>query len=467
MHIHILGICGTFMGGLAVIARQLGHTVSGADVNFYPPISTQLESLGIPLVSGYGLEHLMLKADLILIGNTLRRGTEAIEYILNNDLPYMSGPEWLRSVVLRHCHVVAVAGTHGKTTTTGMLMWMLQQTGFDPGFLCGGVPNNFNISARVGKSPFFVIEADEYDTAFFDKRSKFVHYHPRTLIINNIEFDHADIFRDLVDVKRQFSHLLRTLPSEGIIVFPSFDDNVKEVLTNGCWTPTTAFNCRDPEATWHAENINTSVDGNEFEVWHHNSYCGTVKWQLLGDHNVNNALAAIAAISHIDGISIQAAITALCDFTGIKRRLEVIGTVRDITVYDDFAHHPTAVAATISGLRSKIDAVGGTTFAQPKITVAIELASNSMSSGVYGEQLITALNGADEVHIMHSKAKWDLEQLLQNATIPMTIGTMVDEIIERVAQTAQAGDHIVIMSNKDFGGIHQKLLQRLTTDYAT
>ena len=452
MRIHILGICGTFMGGLAVLAKQLGHDVSGSDDNVYPPMSTQLEAQGIKLQQGYKIEHLNNAPDLIIVGNTMSRGKEIIEHILNHNLPYISGPQWLNENVLKKRHVLAISGTHGKTTTTGMLTWILQYAKKSPGFLCGGVPKNFGVSACLGEAPFFVIEADEYDTAFFDKRSKFVHYCPSTLIINNIEFDHADIFPDLAAIQRQFAHLLRLVPGNGLVIYPKNDNNTQDTLKQGCWSPTTTFAGDDLNADWHVRNIKASQD--EFEVYHGDNYCGTVAWQLAGMHNINNALAAIAAADHV-GISAQESIAALNNFLGIKRRLELIGTTKtkNISIYDDFAHHPTAITTTLQGLRAKVSAAKNT-----KIIVAIELASNSMKAGVHGENLILALNAADNVFILRPNANANLEGLLEHAKIPMQICGTVDEIVERIAGVVNVGDKVLVMSNKNFGGIQDELL---------
>lgn len=491
MHIHILGICGTFMGGLAVLAEELGHEVSGSDVNVYPPMSTQLEARGIELHEGYRAAYLaQLRPDLIIVGNTMSRGNEVVEYILNNNLSYVSGPEWLKHAVLNKRHVIAVSGTHGKTTTTGMLMWILHAAGKDPGFLCGGVPKNFNISARLGSSPFFIIEADEYDTAFFDKRSKFVHYHPNTLIINNIEFDHADIFPDLAAIKRQFAHLLRLVPNapaHGLVIYPHFDNNVKDVLTKGCWSRTTTFACNDAwdkqqqqyvpadtdndnNAAWCARNIRAHATDTTFEIYHQGNICGTTRLQLSGLHNVNNALAALAASTHV-GIDTHTAISALNDFVGIKRRLECVGEVDGITIFDDFAHHPTAVIATLEGVRAREHATAKSVAhknrnAHGRIIVAIELASNTMRAGMHGASVIQALNHADYAYILRPQiqiqANWGLESLLQNhAQIPMRVCPTIEEIIIEIIGTAKPGDQIVIMSNKSFGMLQQKLLRQL------
>lgn len=450
MRIHILGICGTFMGGLAVLAKQLGHEVSGSDDNVYPPMSTQLESQGIKLKQGYKIENITPAPDLTIIGNTMRRGQEIVEYILNNNLSYLSGPQWLNETILKKRHVLAISGTHGKTTTTGMLTWILHATGKKPGFLCGGVPKNFSVSANLGDSPFFVIEADEYDTAFFDKRSKFIHYCPRTLIINNIEFDHADIFPNIDAIKRQFAHLLRLVPSQGLIVCSALDNNVQDVLKQGCWTPITSFAWNDHNINWHVKNLNLSQD--KFDVYNNEIYCGTVAWELAGIHNINNALAAIAAAQHI-GIAASESITALNMFSGIKRRLELVGTTKtnNIKVYDDFAHHPSAIASTLQGLRAKTG--------NNRIIAVIELASNTMRTGTHGENIIKALNYADNAFILRPNATWNLDSLLAHATVPMQICDTIEKIIKQISITTKTKDTILVMSNKNFGGIQKKLLE--------
>lgn len=380
MHIHILGICGTFMGGLAVIARQLGHQVSGSDQNVYPPMSTQLQQQGIQLMDGYRAENLDVEPDLVIIGNALSRGNPEVEAVLNKGLPYVSGPQWLAEHVLHDKWVLGVAGTHGKTTTASMLGWILEHQGFNPGFLIGGIPLNFGISARLdggaeNKSGFFVIEADEYDSAFFDKRSKFVHYRPRTAILNNLEFDHADIFPDLDAIKRQFHHLVRTIPGEGLIISPERDANINDVLAMGCWTPV-AKTAIDADAQWQAKLL--KADGSQFSVIFENIGQGIVDWALTGEHNVYNALSAIVAANHI-GILPKDAIAALGQFINVKRRMEVIARINGVTLYDDFAHHPTAIATTLDGLRKQVG--------QERIIAIVEPRSNTMRLGVHTETL--------------------------------------------------------------------------------
>ncbi|MCK5191438.1 MAG: UDP-N-acetylmuramate:L-alanyl-gamma-D-glutamyl-meso-diaminopimelate ligase, partial [Methylococcales bacterium] len=351
MHIHILGICGTFMGGLALIARELGYKVSGSDQNVYPPMSTQLEQQGIQLMNGYKAENLECKPDLVVIGNAMSRGNEEVEAVLNQGIKYISGPQWLSEHVLQDKWVLAVAGTHGKTTSSSMLAWILEYQGFNPGFLIGGIPLNFGLSARLGESDFFVIEADEYDSAFFDKRSKFVHYRPRTAILNNLEFDHADIFDDLDAIKKQFHHLVRTIPGDGLIITPESEKNIADVLQMGYWTPV-AKTAIDSDAQWQAQLINK--DGSQFKILFEGEEQGIVDWSLTGEHNVYNAISAIVAAKHI-GILPANAISALKQFKNVKRRMEVIARIGDVTLYDDFAHHPTAIKTTLDGLRKQVD----------------------------------------------------------------------------------------------------------------
>ena len=352
MHLHILGICGTFMGSLALLARDLGHTVTGSDLNVYPPMSTQLENAGITLMQGYDRSHLQPHPDLVIVGNAMKRGIDAVEYMLNEGLPYISGPQFLADHVLQGKHVLGVAGTHGKTTTTTMLAWVLDQAGLEPGFLIGGVPLGFSESARLGGGKYFCVEADEYDSAFFDKRSKFVHYHPKTAILNNLEFDHADIFDDLAAIQKQFHHLVRTIPSEGRIIAPITESNIDEVLEQGCWTPVvrTSLEAHD-QSELYAEQL--SADGSHFKVLQHGVVKGTVQWNMTGQHSVANALATIAAAEHV-GVSIETACEALSNFGGVKRRMELLGTVRGVEVYDDFAHHPTAIDTTLEGARKRL-----------------------------------------------------------------------------------------------------------------
>jgi len=450
LHIHILGICGTFMGGVAVLARQAGHKVTGSDINVYPPMSTQLEAQGIDLMQGYKSEHLV-DQDQVVVGNVMSRGNEAIEHVLNKNLSYSSGPQWLAENVLKDKWVLAVAGTHGKTTTSSILAWILDYAGLDPGFLIGGVPANFGISARLGGGTFFVVEADEYDTAFFDKRSKFVHYHPRTVILNNLEFDHADIFEDLNAIKKQFHHLVRTVPGEGLIVNNNDDKNVQDVLHKGCWSERADFASKG-ESQWMIDNV--SSDGRSFDVFFKREKVGTVKSNLLGPHNRMNALAAIIAAQHA-GVPVEQSVEALKEFKGIKRRMEVTGEANDITVYDDFAHHPTAITETLQGLR---DAVG-----KAKIWAILEPRSNTMRMGVHKKQLAPSLELADEVVLYQPEdVDWDMQSVVECVKGPAKLERSIEGIVDLLAEQSLPGDHILVMSNGAFGGIHQKILDAIT-----
>jgi len=444
------------MGGLAVIARQLGYQVSGSDQNVYPPMSTQLQQQGIQLMDGYRAENLDGEPDLVIIGNALSRGNPEVEAVLNKGLNYVSGPQWLAEHVLHDKWVLGVAGTHGKTTTTSMLSWILEHQGFNPGFLIGGIPLNFGISARLGggpenKSGFFVIEADEYDCAFFDKRSKFVHYRPRTAILNNLEFDHADIFPDLDAIKRQFHHLVRTIPGEGLIISPERDANINEVLTMGCWTPVakTAVNA---DALWNAKLL--KADGSQFSVFFENNEQGAVDWSLTGEHNVYNALSAIVAANHV-GILPKDAISALAQFKNVKRRMEVIATINGVTLYDDFAHHPTAIETTLDGLRKQVG--------QERIIAIVEPRSNTMRLGVHTQTLAKSLGHADLAIIYQPKnLDWDLSEL-KNYADNIEICQTLDDIIAKLKVEAGLGGHFVLMSNGSFGGIYQRLQEALNT----
>jgi UDP-N-acetylmuramate: L-alanyl-gamma-D-glutamyl-meso-diaminopimelate ligase len=455
MHIHILGICGTFMGSLAVVARELGHQVTGSDQGVYPPMSTQLEAQGIGLMEGYSVDNLKPAPDLVLIGNAMSRGNPEVEAVLNRNIDYMSGPEWLSWEVLRHRWVLAVAGTHGKTTTTSMLLWILEQAGFDAGYLVGGVPNDFPVSARLGTSDFFVIEADEYDSAFFDKRSKFVHYRPHTLILNNLEFDHADIFDNVEAIERQFHHLVRTVPSNGLIVRPALDPHLDSALEMGCWTRVQETSINSEVAymsDWRAELL--KEDGSEFMVVHREQPVAAVRWSQTGLHNVRNGLAAIAAARHV-GVTPDHAVSALSRFSGVKRRMELLADVGGIHVYDDFAHHPTAIASTLEGLRNKVGA-------EP-IVALIEPRSNTMQQGVHQQALLPSAAAADYVVWANlNQMNW-LPQLVDaNADSPHhSVESTLEALIERVVDQAVAPCHIVIMSNGGFGGIHQKLIAEL------
>jgi UDP-N-acetylmuramate: L-alanyl-gamma-D-glutamyl-meso-diaminopimelate ligase len=449
VHIHILGICGTFMGGLALIARELGYTVSGSDQNVYPPMSTQLTEQGIHLMHGYKAENLTINPDLVVIGNAISRGNPEVEAVLNLGLKYTSGPQWLSEYVLQDKWVLAVAGTHGKTTTSSMLAWILEYQGFKPGFLIGGIPMNFGLSARAGETDFFVIEADEYDSAFFDKRSKFVHYRPRTVILNNLEFDHADIFDDLSAIKRQFHHLVRTIPGQGLIIAPQADANVQDTLTMGCWTPVqeTAIG---QQADWQATLV--QEDGSQFEVLFANEKHGQVEWGLTGLHNVHNGLAAIAAARHIGVLPVDA-IAALAQFKNVKRRMEVIAKIRGTTIYDDFAHHPTAIKMTLEGLRQHVGS--------EKIIAVLELRSNTMRMGVHRKELVSALRSADKVIIYQSEnVAWDLSEL-QVYTDKIQICMSIGEIVTKLQQEVAAQSHFLIMSNGSFGGIYQRIKSEL------
>jgi UDP-N-acetylmuramate: L-alanyl-gamma-D-glutamyl-meso-diaminopimelate ligase len=447
MHIHILGICGTFMGGIALLAREMGHEVSGSDANVYPPMSTQLEEQGIRLMEGYDPAHLDPEPDMVVIGNALSRGNPTVEYVLNRGLPYTSGPQWLSEHILQGRWVLGVAGTHGKTTTSSMLAWILEYAQLKPGFLIGGIPQNFGVSARAGELPFFVVEADEYDTAFFDKRSKFVHYRPRTLVINNLEFDHADIFPDLAAIQRQFHHLVRTVPGEGLIIHPQGETNVDEVLAMGCWTPQEGFDIDG--GNWQAKL--TAADGSRFEVLLDGEAQGEVAWSLIGDHNVNNALAAIAAARHA-GVPVAHAIEGLSQFVNVKRRMEVRGEVNGITVYDDFAHHPTAIATTLAGLRKQVG--------EARIIALLEPRSNTMRMGVHKQQLAASVSEADAVYFFQPPdLNWDLKAVADQAGAQ--VFDDIDALVAAVCGQAQSGDHILVMSNGAFGGIHQKLLDKL------
>lgn len=460
MHIHIVGICGTFMGGIAAIARESGYKVTGCDQDVYPPMSTQLESQGIELIPGYSIEQIQLQPDIFVIGNVITRGNPLMEEILNRNLPYISGPQWLSENILRHRWVLAVAGTHGKTTTSSMLAWILDYAGLNPGFLIGGIPENFGLSARIGIirsehtqdselnsaeiSPFFVIEADEYDTAFFDKRSKFVHYHPRTAILNNIEYDHADIFPDLSAIKRQFHHFVRIIPNNGLIIANGKDENIKQVLTQGCWTPLEEFGT---ERKWNTQLL----ANNEIDIYFDQIHQGCLHWDLLGEHNRMNALAALIAARHA-GVPVETGIAALSKFKSVKRRMEKRGTVNGVTVYDDFAHHPTAIQTTLNGLRTHVG--------RKRIIAVLEPRSNTMKMGVWKDYLAHSLQEADHVFCFTRDTQW------AKATLS-TLNNRVDycddlnQLIQKIVAITKPEDHVLIMSNGGFGGIHDKLLSAL------
>lgn len=450
MKIHILGICGTFMGGIALLARASGIEVTGADSKVYPPMSTMLANEGISLVDGYDPAQLPTDADSIVIGNFMRRGMPVIERVLDQNLAYVSGPQWLYENILRHRWVLAVAGTHGKTTTASLLTWILEYAGLKPGFLIGGVPENFGISARLGESPFFVVEADEYDTAFFDKRSKFVHYHPRTAILNNLEYDHADIFPNIQAIQTQFHHLLRMIPSNGLVISNGADEHLKTSLAMGCWTRVEQFVVGD----WQAELI--EADGSQFKVLYQGQVVGEVNWSLLGLHNVHNALAALAAARHV-GVPVAQGIAALPRFKGVKRRMQLRGQVRGVSVYDDFAHHPTAIATTLAGLRAKLG--------QGRILALLEPRSNTMRLGTHKEQLANSLKDADQVWLYQPAGlNWDLQTVLDALGAKGQLQQDIDTLAQQVAAAAQAGDHILIMSNGGFEGIHDKVLAALANN---
>jgi UDP-N-acetylmuramate: L-alanyl-gamma-D-glutamyl-meso-diaminopimelate ligase len=454
MHVHILGICGTFMGGIAAIAKAAGHRVTGSDRNVYPPMSTQLESLGIGLTEGFDAAQLRPRPDVVVVGNVMTRGVPVIEALLESNIPYTSGPEWLAREVLREVHVLGVAGTHGKTTTSSMLAWILEHAGLAPGFLIGGVPGNFPVSARLGGRKFFVIEADEYDTAFFDKRAKFVHYRSRTLILNNLEFDHADIYENLGAIQRQFHHLVRTVPGSGRILWNAADDHLRATLKLGAWTPLEGF-AREPgaEVTWSLD-VPEGGDFSRFVVIEGGKPSGTVKWELLGAHNAENALAAIGAARHA-GVPVTSAIAALAEFKGVKRRMELRGEVRGISVYDDFAHHPTAIATTLDGLRRKVG--------NRRIVAVLEPRSATMKMGVHRETLGPSLAGADAVWMYAPPdLGWDAGAIVQSLGRKARLATSLDELLRGLLADSREGDQVLIMSNGGFGGLHGRLLEALS-----
>jgi len=447
-HIHILGICGTFMGSLAIIAREMGYKVTGSDTSVYPPMSTYLASQGIEIMQGYEIEHLQPLPDMIVVGNTMKRGMPVIEYMLNKNLAYCSGPQWLYENCLKTKWVLAVAGTHGKTTTTSMLAHILDVNGYKPGFLIGGIPVNFQVSSRLGQSDFFVIEADEYDCAFFDKRSKFVHYHPRTAILNNLEFDHADIFENVAAIQKQFHHLVRIIPSEGLIVENVDEPLLKQAIDMGCWTPRQTFG---KEGDWQAKLL--EADGSSFIVLYQGEEIGTLSWQILGVHNVYNALATIAAAKHV-GIKPQDAIEALASFKGVKRRLELRGEVNGIKVFDDFAHHPTAIEKTLYGIKAHTK--------QGRVLAVIEPRSNTMRMGQFREALRDSLQQADFVLVFEpANLGWNMKQALAGSQAPIEVFSTTQEIIERIKSFAKPQDQVVIMSNGGFENIHERLIAAL------
>jgi len=454
MHIHILGICGTFMGGLAALAREAGHRVTGCDAGVYPPMSDQLQALGIELMEGFGADQLELKPDMFVIGNVVSRQRlpdgqpkfPLMEALMDAGLPYTSGPQWLAEHVLQGRHVLAVAGTHGKTTTTSMLAWILEYAGLNPGFLVGGVPLNFGISARLGAPhPFFVIEADEYDTAFFDKRSKFVHYRPRTAILNNLEFDHADIFDNLAAIERQFHHLVRTVPTQGRVVVNGLEESLTRVLHSGCWSDVRSFGAVVSDFTAQGEP-------DRFDVLFQGNPVGQVAWGLQGVHNQLNALAAVAAADHV-GVAPSVAAQALCSFENVKRRMEIRGQVRGITVYDDFAHHPTAMRTTLDGLRRQVQS--------GRILAIFEPRSNTMKLGTMKAQLPWSLEAADLAFCHAGGLDWDAQDALSPMGNKAQVAHSIDELVQQVLQAALPGDHLLCMSNGGFGGVHQRLLEAL------
>ena len=454
MHIHIIGICGTFMGGLAVLAKEAGHRVTGCDANVYPPMSTQLEAQGIELIQGFGPEQVELNPDLYVIGNVVSRGNPLIEEIMNRNLPMISGPQWIGEHILKDKWVLSVAGTHGKTTTSAMVAWILEHAGYAPGFLIGGIPQNFGISARLtgpgANSEFFVIEADEYDTAFFDKRSKFVHYHSKTAILNNLEYDHADIFPDIGAIETQFHHLVRTVPGIGRVIANADEASLQRVLKRGCWSEKETFGSAEG-ADW---SMTEHADGS-FDVIFKGAKAATVNWQLTGKHNRANALAAIAAARHV-GVPIEVAAQALESFQSVKRRMEVRGTVNGVTVYDDFAHHPTAIETTVGGLRQKIGSNG-------RILAVLEPRSNTMKLGTMKDALPGSLKDADLVFGFGSEKAlgWKLGEALSPMGAIASAYEDLDLMVQAIVAQARPGDHIIVMSNGGFGGVHQKLLEAL------
>lgn len=458
MHIHILGICGTFMGGIAQLARAAGHRVTGCDANVYPPMSVQLEAAGIELIEGFDAAQTHLAPDIFIVGNAISRGNPLLEQILDRGLPYVSGPQWLADHLLQGRWTLAVAGTHGKTTTASMLAWILEDAGLHPGFLIGGVPLNFGVSARIAgevggrlaDSPFFVIEADEYDTAFCDKRSKFLHYRPRTVVLNNLEFDHADIFTDLAAIETQFHHLVRTLPGNGLIVSNAAEASVERVLARGCWTPVERFN--DPDG-WHMAG--DDADGT-LRLMQGERRVGETCWTLFGAHNRSNALAALLAARHA-GVPLDRGLASLTRFASVKRRMELRGEVAGIRIYDDFAHHPTAIATTLAGLRRRMDSMNG----EGRILAVLEPRSNTMKLGVMKAQLPDSLIAADRVYCYAANLGWDVRTALASLGERTVVFEDLARLIECLVADARSGDRVIVMSNGDFGGIHDKLLSAL------
>ncbi|MFZ0871444.1 MAG: UDP-N-acetylmuramate:L-alanyl-gamma-D-glutamyl-meso-diaminopimelate ligase [Rhodanobacter sp.] len=452
MRLHILGICGTFMGGVAALARELGLEVEGSDANVYPPMSIQLEALGIELMRGYAAEHLQPAPDLVVVGNAMTRGNPAVEYMLDQRLRYISGPQWLGETLLAGRDVLAVAGTHGKTTTTSLLAHLLESAGFAPGFLVGGVPGNFGVSARLGQGKPFVIEADEYDTAYFDKRSKFVHYRPRIAILNNLEYDHADIFPDVAAIQRQFHHLVRTVPGNGRLIVNAHDSFLADVLAMGCWTPVETFGIG--RGDWQATLL--EADGSAFTVYRHGELIGEVRWSLLGNHSVMNALAALAAAT-AQGADPHALLSAFSTFESVKRRMELVGEVNGVRVYDDFAHHPTAIATTLAALRANVG--------KARILVALEPRSNSMRQGAHAEALAPSLMDADEVVFLHRpELPWDASHVTAALDGRGHTAPTVDALIDLLREKAQPGDQVIFMSNGGFEAAPRRFVERLQVD---
>ncbi|HEX2790882.1 MAG TPA: UDP-N-acetylmuramate:L-alanyl-gamma-D-glutamyl-meso-diaminopimelate ligase [Steroidobacteraceae bacterium] len=459
MHVHILGICGTFMGGIAAIARAAGYRVTGSDRNVYPPMSTQLRALGIELIEGYDAAQLEPEPQMIVVGNVMTRGMPVIEAMLDRGLWYTSGPEWLAAAVLRERWVLAVAGTHGKTTTSSMLAWILEDAGLSPGFLIGGIPENFGLSARLGEAPFFVIEADEYDTAFFDKRAKFVHYRPRTLVLNNLEYDHADIYPDLAAIERQFQHLLRTVPGSGRILCNGADAQLAQVLAAGCWSGVERFARSGGAGVQWSAQAPPDSDFTRFQVLYQGHGCGEVQWNLIGAHNVDNALAALAAARHA-GVPVERGIDALSRFRGVARRMQLRGEVAGVRVYDDFAHHPTAIATTLDALRRSVG--------RDRIVAVLEPRSQTMRLGVHQAALPAALGGADEVWLYAPPGLgWDARAAVAPLGRRAHVAEDLDTLVSALSRRLVAGDHALIMSNGGFGGVHARLLEALAARAAS
>ena len=439
------------MGGLALLARAKGYKVTGSDANVYPPMSTQLEAEGIELIQGFDPKQLDSNPDIVVVGNAMSRGNPCVEAMLNKGMIYTSGPQFLAEHMLPNKWVLAVSGTHGKTSTASMLAWILEEAGFKPGFLIGGVPQNFGVSARLGDSPFFVVEADEYDSAFFDKRSKFVHYHPRTLVINNLEFDHADIFDDLKAIQRQFNHVIRIVPEIGKVIWPACAKNVADVIAMGCWSEQETLNQNMNDCGWYIQAL--AGDGHEFEIYFNGEHQGVLNWSLIGRHNMENGLMAIAAARNV-GVKPEIAIAALQSFNPPKRRLENLGTVGGVTVYDDFAHHPTAIETTLKAMRAKVG--------NAKITVILEPRSNTMKNGIHKSSLPNALKIADKIYLFQNPdVNWNIENAMKNAHVSANVHAQLEQLIDNVILQSEIGEHIVIMSNGGFGGIQQKILSRL------